>query len=56
MKKMVISNLSNQLQDNGAIILGAGETLVGLNDELQTQLIDGVSFYKKNTQAKRNIA
>ena len=56
LKKMVINNLSKQLEHNGTLVLGAGETLVGLNDDLHVELIDGVSFYRKNIMAKKNIA
>lgn len=56
MKKMVIENLSKQLENQGALVLGAGETLVGINDNLHVELVDGVSFYKKNIMVKKNIA
>jgi chemotaxis protein methyltransferase CheR len=56
MKKMVIENLSKQLENQGALVLGAGETLVGINDNFHVELVDGVSFYKKNIMVKKNIA
>jgi chemotaxis methyl-accepting protein methylase len=56
MKKMVIENLSKQLENQGVLVLGAGETLVGINDHLNVELVDGVSFYKKNIMVKKYSA
>lgn len=55
MKKAVIENLFLQLEDSGAILLGAGETMVGLKDNVDTELITGVSFYKKASNKMKNV-
>jgi chemotaxis protein methyltransferase CheR len=51
-KKVVIDMLLGQLEANGALLLGAGETVVGLTENVQTQLINNVSFYRRNTIPK----
>jgi chemotaxis protein methyltransferase CheR len=56
MKKAVIDNLFMQLEDSGAILLGAGETMVGIKENVDTEIIAGVSFYKKNSATLKNIA
>jgi chemotaxis methyl-accepting protein methylase len=55
MKKAVIDNLFMQLEDSGAILLGAGETMVGLKDNIDTEMITGVSFYKKASNKMKNV-
>ena len=56
MRKTVVDTLFLQLEENGALLLGAGETLVGIRDEIKTDMIDGISFYKKNKPSFRKIA
>jgi len=56
MRKTVVDTLFLQLEDNGALLLGAGETLVGIRDDIKTDQIDGISFYKKNKLNLRKIA
>jgi chemotaxis protein methyltransferase CheR len=56
MRKTVVNTLFLQLEDTGALLLGAGETLVGIRDDIKTEQIDGVSFYKKNKLNNRKIA
>jgi chemotaxis protein methyltransferase CheR len=55
MKKAVIENLFMQLEESGAILLGAGETMVGLKDNIDTEMITGVSFYKKASNKMKNV-
>lgn len=56
MRKAVVDTLFLQLEENGALLLGAGETLVGIRDDAKTEQIDGVSFYKKNKISSKKIA
>lgn len=56
MKKVVIENLFYQLEKDGAILLGAGETMVGLTEGLVTETIDGVAFYKKISEIMKKTA
>ena len=56
MRKTVVDTLFLQLEENGALLLGAGETLVGIRDDVKTEMIDGISFYKKNKLSLRKIA
>ncbi len=56
MRKTVVDTLFLQLEDNGALLLGAGETLVGIREDVKTEHIDGVSFYKKNKLSSKKIA
>lgn len=56
MRKTVVDTLILQLEENGALLLGAGETLVGIREDVRNDLIDGVSFYKKNKLSAKKIA
>ena len=56
MRKTVVDTLFLQLEGNGALLLGAGETLVGIRDDIKTEMIDGISFYKKNKLSLKKIA
>jgi chemotaxis protein methyltransferase CheR len=51
-KKVVIEMLLGQLEPSGALLLGAGETVVGLTDNVHTQSILNVSFYRRNMSPK----
>lgn len=51
-KRAVIEMLLGQLEPHGAVLLGAGETMVGIIDNIQTQLINNVSFYRKGHTSK----
>jgi chemotaxis protein methyltransferase CheR len=56
MRKAVVDTLFLQLDVSGALLLGAGETLVGIRDDAKTELIDGVSFYKKSKLSSKRTA
>ena len=56
MRNTVVDTLFLKLEENGALLLGAGETLVGIRDDVKTEMIDGISFYKKNKLSLRKIA
>ncbi len=56
MKKAVIETLFRQLETKGAILLGAGETMVGIKENVETENITGVAFYKKSNESLKSIA
>ncbi len=56
MRKAVVDTLFLQLDVSGALLLGAGETLVGIRDDAKTEQIDGVSFYKKSKLTSKRTA
>jgi chemotaxis protein methyltransferase CheR len=47
MKRAVIETLFRQLENTGAILLGAGETMVGVKENVESEMINNVTFYKK---------
>lgn len=47
-KKMIVESLLKQLGPTGAIMLGVGETLLGVKDEMQTTMVGNVIFYRKS--------
>ncbi len=48
-KKIVLNSLFSQLDSNGAILMGVGETMLGLKDDVSTRVIGNVTFYKKKS-------
>ncbi len=56
MKKKVVESLFRQLDPSGAILLGVGETLLGINENPETVIIGNVIFYKKSKIKLANIA
>jgi chemotaxis protein methyltransferase CheR len=56
MKRTVIETLFHQLQTSGAILLGAGETMVGVRENVVTEVINGVTFYKRIKDGVRSAA
>ncbi len=45
-KMKIVKNLASQLRPNGFLLMGAGESLLGLSDSFHTSLIDGVAIYQ----------
>lgn len=50
-KKLVIDSLFKQLDPFGGLLLGVGETMLGIKDNVQTSMIGNVIFYKKTPKA-----
>lgn len=46
-KKKVIKKLSDELQPKGFLVLGAAESLIGLSDEFNQVMAEGVVVYQK---------
>ncbi|MCM2348960.1 MAG: hypothetical protein NDI69_02995 [Bacteriovoracaceae bacterium] len=51
-KKLVVESLFTNLQNDGSLLLGVGETLLGIIDNPAVVSINSVSFYsrKKNSR------
>jgi len=49
-KKIVVDALFRQLDPQGAILLGVGETMLGISDNVQTLMVGNVLFYRKKNQ------
>jgi chemotaxis protein methyltransferase CheR len=47
MKKLVVESLFRQLGPNGGLILGVGETLLGIKDDVSSLIVGNVVFYRK---------
>ena len=45
-KKMVFESICRQLEPSGVVLLGVGETLLGISDNFETTMIGNVIFYK----------
>lgn len=50
-KKIVVESLYQQLDPIGGILLGVGETMLGIKDNVQTTMVGNVIFYKKPLKA-----
>jgi chemotaxis protein methyltransferase CheR len=52
-KKLVVDSLISRMENSGGLILGVGETLMGVTDQIQTTMQDKVIIYrKKNIKSK----
>lgn len=47
-KRIVLDSLFTQLDSSGAILMGVGETMIGLRENVTTRVIGNVTFYKKH--------
>jgi chemotaxis protein methyltransferase CheR len=56
MKKAVIEALYRQLDPCGAILLGAGETMVGLKETVESEVINTVTFYRKQKEGQKRAS
>ena len=55
MKKVVINSLMRELAPEGGIMLGVGETLLGIAENVQTTMVGNVIIYR-NTNASKKVA
>ncbi len=46
-KKEILSRISKALVPGGYLLLGAGESLIGLSNDFEQEVIDGAVFYRK---------
>ena len=54
-KQLILQSLFSSLKDGGVIIMGAGESLIGIDSQLQQlNLKSGIVFQKKIS--KQNVA
>lgn len=51
MKKVVVESLSSQLAKSGALMLGVGETMLGISDGFETKVVGNVVLYKKGSSS-----
>jgi chemotaxis protein methyltransferase CheR len=56
MKKIAVEGLYRQLEPNGAILLGVGETMLGIRDQVHTTMFGNVFFYRKNKPSVKGVA
>lgn len=52
-KQNILNKLSKYLQDEGTLILGAGESLLGVSADYSPLSIEGVTFYKKKESLEK---
>lgn len=55
-KKRILKMLSRRLKPEGRLILGAGESMIGLTDDFEQEIIQGCPVYKLKTQALKKTA
>lgn len=46
-KKEILARISNAIVPGGYLIMGAGESLIGLSHDFEQEVIDGAVFYRK---------
>lgn len=46
-KKLVVNQLFEQLEADGGLLLGVGETLLGVREKIQPTMVGSVIFYRK---------
>lgn len=56
MKKTVVDNLYHLLDPKGGILLGVGETMLGIRDQVDSSIVGNVIFYRKNKTALKGAA
>lgn len=56
MKRVVLDNLFRQLQPNGGLLLGVGETMVGIKENVDTRMVGNVIFYRKDSTGIKGAA
>lgn len=49
-KKEILRRIFNQMEPDGFLVLGAGETLIGISDEFESVESHGVILYRKKTK------
>lgn len=49
-KQLVLNKLRQVLQPDGYLLLGAGESVAGIDDQFESTDVDGVSFYRLKKQ------
>lgn len=55
-KKIVVDSLFQLLEPKGGILLGVGETMLGIREQVDTSLVGNVLFYRKNKSALKGAA
>ena len=55
-KKQVVESMLNRMDSHGGLILGVGETLMGVTDQVQTTLQDKVIVYRKKNAKNKLVA
>lgn len=56
MKRMVLDSLFKQLLPVGGILLGVGETMVGIKENVDTTMVGNVIFYRKDKNTLKGAA
>lgn len=56
MKKQCVESLYRQLDPSGAILLGVGETMLGIRENVETTMIGNVIFYRKGSTYVKSAA
>lgn len=55
-KKEILQRISKEIMPGGFLILGAGESLIGLSSDFEQTSFEGAVFYRKKIQAERKAA
>lgn len=54
-KRTAVNGLFHRLESNGGILLGVGETMLGIREDLETTQIGNVIFYRHKKAYKLNV-
>jgi chemotaxis protein methyltransferase CheR len=55
-KKKIIDRLYDQLTDNGILVMGVGESMIGLSSKFEQFSFGSVSIYKKKPASEKKVA
>ena len=55
-KKKILDRLFDQLTDNGILIMGVGESMIGLSTKFEQLNVSSVSIYRKKQNAAKKVA
>lgn len=56
MKKNVVQRLFQQIEPGGGLLLGVGETLLGVQEKVTTTMVGNVIFYRRNKEGLIEVA
>ena len=54
-KKAIVEKIYRNLRDNGVLILGGAESMLGVSDQYEMKIVEGAIFYEKKNQDSNHV-